>query len=138
MYLLISVCDEATFTGCTSRSLLPRSSPIPLCLPLLSVCSSSRQPDSHRSPAQMPWPSPHVCERVCTNKCVLRTSCSALSRTASQFVTTLPHISVVFCFLTIPLSPASLASFFPPVLFGIFDILMKSMKCVFSHRRMRI
>lgn len=62
----------------------------------LSVCSSSRQPDSHRSPAQMPWPTLHVCKCVCVNVCVR--VCAhlllALSRTASQFVTTLPHISV--------------------------------------------
>lgn len=112
-YVLAQLCgDEATFTGCTSRSLLslrPDSS--------LSVCSSSRQPDSHRSPAQMPWPTLHVCKRVCVKKHVCVLVCAhlllALSRTASQFVTTLPHISVSSAFSPFP-HPFRLASIFRP------------------------
>ena len=75
-YVLAQLCgDEASFTGCTSRSLLslrPDSS--------LSVCSSSRQPDSHRSPAQMPWPTLHVCKCVCVKKraCVCVCACVCL------------------------------------------------------------
>lgn len=60
---------------------------------LLPFSLSARQPDSHRSPAQMPWPTLHVCRPVCVNKCVRARLLLALSRTASQLVTTLPHIS---------------------------------------------
>lgn len=82
----ILVCARATFTGCTSRPLLSRWGliPHPHFRPFSSLCSSSCQPDSHRSPAQMPWPTLHVCMSV--NQCVFVHLLLALSRTASQSI----------------------------------------------------
>ena len=129
-YVLAQLCcDETTFTGCTSRSLLslrPDSS--------LSVCSSSRQPDSHRSPAQMPWPTLHVCKRVCEKKCACVCSCVCVCVCAppaspqqdcqSVCDYTPTHLRL-FCFLTIP-SPLPLASIFAARPFTVFNILIKS------------
>ncbi len=95
----------------------------------LSVCSSSRQPDSHRSPAQMPWPTLRVCKRVCMNKCVCVCTPPASPQQDCQSVCdyTPTHLRL-FCFLTIP--PLSLSSFFH-LPFAVFNILIKSMKCAF-------
>lgn len=87
---LCTWCDEATFAGCTSRSLFPNSSRIPLFVPACHPISLD-----HRSQAQMPWlafPCGEAC--LCNCVCVCVHHLLALSRTASQFVTSLPHNSV--------------------------------------------
>lgn len=65
---LYTWCDEATVPGCTSRSLL-HSGPI-----LFFV--TARQPESHRSPAQMPWLSFHVWKRA--HVCMYMSVCACV------------------------------------------------------------
>lgn len=83
-YVLNKLCCKQTHLLAAHQDHFSFSVLIPLCL-------SSLQADSHRSSAQMPWPTMHVCMNVCVNKCVCAHLLLALSRTASQCATTLPH-----------------------------------------------
>lgn len=106
MYLLIFVVTKP-------HLLAAHQDHFPLAQALfLSVCSSSRLPDSHRSPSQMPWRILHVCEHIRVNMCVCAPPASPQQDCQSVCDYTPTHLRL-FCFLTIPLS---LASFFRPPL----------------------
>ena len=85
-------CDEATFAGGTSRSLPSRSGLIPLCLLVISSCLTHTGLH-HRCLGAF-----CMCASTFVWICVCAHLLLALSRTASQFVTTLPHISVSSAF----------------------------------------
>lgn len=113
-------CDEATFCWLhikiTSPSLGSDSS--------LSDCSSSSQPDSHRSPAQMPWP-------IFACVCVSAPPASPQQDCQSVCDYTPTHLRL-FCFLTIPPPPFSSSSsacfLFSGCPFAASKILIKSTK----------
>lgn len=92
---LCTLCDEATFPGCTSRSLLLHSSLNPLFV-------TARQAELHRSPAQMPWLSFHVCsqESVC-----VRAHRLLAPQQDCQSVCDFTHTLRLSCFPAVPLLP---------------------------------
>lgn len=106
-------CDKATFTGCTSRSVLCRSGPVPsafvvLCL-FVSLTHTGLQ---HRCLGPL-----YTCARLLL----------APSRTASQFVTALLHISpfsALSPLLLLHWSHFSLSD----LPFAIFKIVIKSVE----------